>query len=176
MTIDRRTLPKIDSEIKRSWQPRREDRSAGGVAFELVTDIGRNGLASKRVRIALIATKKRTRWQLPKGTIEESEESFQTALREVHEETGLKTELEHFLQTIEYWYWDTFRKSVPYLVQKQVDFYLLRVTGGHLSDDNYEVDGVGWFSPIDVIAQLSFDDERAVVEQAIAMLEARTAG
>ena len=171
MAIDRQTLPKIDDDIRRSWQPRRLDRSAGGIAYDLITVAPDDLSATQSVRIALIATHKGSRWQLPKGTIEEGEESLQTALREVHEETGLETELEHFLQTVEYWYWDTFRKSVPHLVQKQVDFYLLRVVSGQLSDDSYEVDGVGWFSPADAIVQLTFDDERAVLERSVATLD-----
>ena len=77
---------------------------------------------------------------------EADESSIETAIREVHEEVGLHTVHEGFLKAIDYWYWDTYRKDIPELVHKSVDFYLLRVVGGALSDASYEVDAVGWFT------------------------------
>jgi hypothetical protein len=76
------------------------------------------------------------------------------------------------LRTIDYWYWDTYRKDVPELVHKTVDFYLLRVVGGELSDASYEVDAVGWFTFDQAEAMLTFPGERAVVQQARAYLAA----
>ncbi len=131
--------PEISAQTKRNWRPAREDHSAGGVAYRR-TETG-------HLELALIATHGGARWQLPKGSVESGETPQETALREVEEEAGLTTVYEHFLKTIDYWYWDTYRKTTPELVHKQVDFFLLRVVGGELSDRSYEVDGVGWFSP-----------------------------
>ena len=124
------------------------------------------------LEIALIATRSGTRWQLPKGTCESGENAEQTALREVAEEVGLQTACEGFLQTIEYWYWDTYRKETPELVRKQVDFFLLRVTGGELSDASIEVDGVAWFTAADALQVLTFPGEREVVQAALDRLSA----
>ena len=99
-----------------------EDFSAGGVAFR----VGTEGHEA-----ALIATRGGTRWQLPKGTCEPGETLEQTAIREVEEEVGLRTQVVTFLHPIEYWYWDTYQRSVPELVHKRVDFFLLRVNGRH---------------------------------------------
>lgn len=166
MTINRRMLPSITEEVKQTWQPMRQDFSAGGVAYRRVDADG----AASAVEIALIATHGGRRWQLPKGTREEGESSVQTAIREVEEEAGLHTELDQFLHTVEYWYWDTYQRSEACLVQKQVDFYLLRIVGGQLSDASYEVDAVAWFTLEDALTQLTFEAERTVLKMAMAQL------
>ncbi len=154
-------LIEITEEIKRTWRRRRNDYSAGGVAYR------RTGA---ELEIALIATRSGTRWQLPKGTCESGETSEQTALREVAEEVGLVTACDCFLQAIDYWYWDTYRKETPELVHKRVDFYLLRVVGGELNDSSIEVDSTAWFQPGEALNVLTFLGERDVVQAAIAKL------
>jgi 8-oxo-dGTP diphosphatase len=154
-------LMEITEEIKRTWRRRRNDYSAGGVAYR------RTGA---ELEIALIATRSGTRWQLPKGTCESGETSEQTALREVAEEVGLVTTCDCFLQAIDYWYWDTYRKETPELVHKRVDFYLLRVVGGELNDSSIEVDSTAWFQPGEAINVLTFLGERDVVQAAISKL------
>jgi 8-oxo-dGTP pyrophosphatase MutT (NUDIX family) len=142
-------------------QPTRTAHSAGGVAYrKFSTESG------DQIRIALISTGGGTRWQLPKGTIEAGESPETTAVREVEEETGLKTVNEGFLKSTNFWYQDTYNKSKPVLVHKRVDFFLLRVIGGKLSDQSYEVDGVAWFTPKSALAHLTFDDEQEVVKLA----------
>lgn len=152
----------ITEQVKRTWPRRRDDHSAGGVAYRILA-------AETRpvVEIALIATRSGTRWQLPKGTCESGENAEQTALREVAEEVGLQTVCEGFLQTIEYWYWDTYRKEIPELVRKQVDFFLLRTIGGELSDASIEVDSTAWFTAADALQVLTFPGERDVVQAAL---------
>ncbi|MCB0090323.1 MAG: NUDIX domain-containing protein [Caldilineaceae bacterium] len=168
MSIDRRHLPKITDEIKRTWQPKRRDFSAGGVAYRRIGE--RPDAEPTRIEIALIATHHERRWQLPKGTREAGETSVETAIREVEEEAGVCTELKQFLHTVEYWYWDTYQKSEPCLVHKQVDFYLLHITGGQLSDASYEVDAVAWFTLEQGLKQLTFEAERHVLRLAIEQL------
>ncbi|MBW7883853.1 MAG: NUDIX hydrolase [Caldilineaceae bacterium] len=159
---DRRNLPNIDETLRRTWRRRREDYSAGGVAYRWS--------ASQELEVALIATQNGMRWQLPKGTCEEDESAQETAVREVEEEVGLKTVCERFLESIEYWYWDTYRKHTPELVHKRVDFYLLRVVGGELSDKSVEVDSVAWFTFEQALDLLTYASERAVVVKAACYL------
>lgn len=155
--------PEITDEVKKSWPRSRSARSSGGVAFRAAPD-------GDTIEIALIATRGGARWQLPKGSREAGESSIQTAVREVEEEVGLKTEPVRFLEAIEFWYWDTYRKEPAELVHKMVDFYLLRITGGELSDESHEVDGVAWFTIAQAADSLTFDGERRVVGLAIAVL------
>lgn len=169
MSINRSSLPEISAQTKETWTPTRHDNSAGGVAYRRLTPTDERG---ESVQVALIATRGGRRWQLPKGSREADESSLQTAIREVHEEVGLQTESKGFLQTIDYWYWDTYRKEVAELVHKSVDFYLLHVVGGSLSDDSYEVDAVGWFGLDRALALLTFEGEREVLQTAQARLMA----
>ena len=156
--------PEISAETKQTWQRTRQDYSAGGVAYRRDPQQG-------EIEIALIATRGGRRWQLPKGSREPHETSVETAIREVSEEVGLRTDHVADLRTIDYWYWDTYRKEIPELVHKSVDFYLLRVVGGELSDACYEVDAVGWFTLDQAEAMLTFSGELEVVQLARVRLD-----
>jgi 8-oxo-dGTP pyrophosphatase MutT (NUDIX family) len=156
-------LPEISAQTKRTWRRVRHSYSSGGVAY-------RRHPGNGELEIALIATHGGQRWQLPKGSREAQETSIETAIREVEEESGLRSAHEAFLQTIDYWYWDTHRKDIPELVHKTVDFHLLRVVGGKLSDACYEVDAVGWFSFEEAQAMLTFTGELEVTKLAQARL------
>jgi 8-oxo-dGTP pyrophosphatase MutT (NUDIX family) len=174
MTFDRSSLPEITPEVCRTWRRTRQDRSAGGVAYQYFPIPQPAPEATEQdhtLKIALIATHGNRRWQLPKGSREAGETSLETAIREVEEETGLSTESMQFLQTIDYWYWDTYQKDVPELVHKLVDFYLLQVTGGELNDSSYEVDDVQWFTPAAALEIMTFRGEKIVVQQAMAILQ-----
>lgn len=142
----------------------RRSYSAGGVAYR-PAQVGDD--CAGGVQVALIATARGSRWQLPKGRLEPGEEAVQAAVREVEEETGLRTVVEMFLHSVEYSYTDTYRRIVPETVHKRVDFYLLRVVGGELSDLSFEVDGVIWTTPEDALHRLTFAGERECVRQAL---------
>lgn len=149
-------------ELRKRTHPRRKDHSAGGIAYRFAED--------GACEIALIATQKGTRWQLPKGTCEDGETPEQTAVREVEEETGLVTENQGILKTITYTYYDTYRKEEPVLVNKRVDLYLLHMVGGELSDASHEVDSVAWFTPQQALEILAFEAEKEVVALAMERL------
>ena len=155
--------PEITEDIKKNWPRTRFDYSSGGVAFRRSPE---NGC----IEIALISTRGGSRWQLPKGSNEEGETSPETATREVQEEVGLETEIVTYLDAIEFWYWDTYRKEPPILVHKRVDFFLLRITGGALSDASHEVDAVAFRAIEDAAQTLTFEGERHIVALALEAL------
>lgn len=144
----------------------RQSHSAGGVAYRR-----RTGEPGKVIEVALIATDPAgLRWQLPKGRLYPSEMPLAAALREVEEETGLETEYESFLKTVRYAYLDTYARVVPERVLKRVDFYLLRVVGGALSDASIEVEKVEWVSTEEALGLLAYEGERDCIRLAMELL------
>lgn len=144
----------------------RHSHSAGGVAYRL-----RTVDAQPIIEMALITTDRNgQRWQLPKGRLYPAEEPLTAAIREVKEETGLETEFVSFLQTVHYEYLDTYARTIPERVYKKVDFYLLRMVGGHMSDASVEVQAVAWALPEDALDRLTFAGERECIRLAVAHL------
>ena len=167
MKPEQKPNPYISSQTKSNYQHTRHDLSSGGVAYRTAPD-------GDDYQIALIATRGWRRWQLPKGSVEAHETSQETAIREVEEEVGLLTSPETFLRSIDYWYWDTYRRAQPELVHKTVDFYLLCVVSGTLSDSSHEVDGVGWFTFEQALQKLTFKGEVEVVRAALSALNGQS--
>ena len=135
----------------------RHEHSSGGAVITL-----RNG----QPYVAMIATRGRTRWGLPKGAVSEGETSEQAALREVNEETGLVANIVKPLDTIEYF----FRASGT-LIRKRVDFYLMMYASGELVPQLSEVDDVEWVALPEAIQRASFDSEKKLLEMALQEIE-----
>ena len=96
-------------------------------------------------------------WSLPKGKADGDERDEETALREVEEETGLRCKLDSEVVVSRY----VDRKGRP----KRVRWYRMTPIedGGFVP--NEEVDEVRWVPIDDVATVLSYDRERAVIEQ-----------
>jgi 8-oxo-dGTP pyrophosphatase MutT (NUDIX family) len=132
----------------------RNEHSSGGVVIAV-----RDGAAY----VALIATRNKTRWGLPKGAVTEGETSEAAALREVREETGIEARIIRPLDTIEYFF-----RAGDTLIQKRVDFYLMEYVTGELVPQLSEVDDVQWFELTASLQHASFDSERKLLEMALA--------
>jgi len=135
----------------------RNEHSSGGAVLSF-----RDGVPY----VALIATRGRLRWGLPKGAVSEGETTEQAALREVQEETGLEAAIVKPLDTIEYY----FRGSGT-LIRKRVDFYLMNYVSGTLTPQLSEVDDVQWVELSEAIQRASFDSEKKLLEMALADVE-----
>jgi 8-oxo-dGTP diphosphatase len=130
------------------------ERSAGGVVYRD---------SEGQMMVVLIATRERAVWGLPKGQIEKHENRLEAALREVREETGLRTEHVADLGYIEYWYRDSDSKV---LYHKFVDYFLLRYVSGDVSEHGWEVDEARWLSIDEAMDRISYDNERKVLQRA----------
>ncbi|GAA2545120.1 8-oxo-(d)GTP phosphatase [Winogradskya consettensis] len=129
-------------------------RAAGGVVW-------RPGSAG--IEICVVHRPYLSDWSLPKGKLDGSEHTLVAAVREVHEETGVRAQPQLRLPGIAY----TMANGVP----KTVDFWLMRAGDGPAADpqDPTEVDEVLWLSPADAVAKLSYPDDRQLVEHAAAL-------
>lgn len=107
------------------------ETSAGGLVID-----GLDGPRDSQVAalIGRIDRRGRMLWSLPKGHIELGETAEQTAIREVAEETGIKGSVLAALGRIDYWFVTDGRR-----VHKTVHHYLMRFSGGELSDEDLEV-------------------------------------
>jgi ADP-ribose pyrophosphatase YjhB (NUDIX family) len=105
-------------------------------------------------------------WSLPKGHIEEGETAEQAAVREVKEETGIIGCVVAPLGTIDFWFVAEDRR-----VHKTVHHFLLRATGGELSDEDIEVSEVAWVPLDELESRLAYADERRLIRRATELLE-----
>src|SRR6266516_7968375 len=116
--------------------------------------------------VALIATRGKTRWGLPKGAVSPGETSEAAALREVLEETGLRADIVTPLDTIEYFF-----RAGDTLIRKRVDFYLMQYVGGQLTPQLSEVDDVEWVELSEAIRRASFESEKKLLSAALEQVE-----
>ncbi len=110
------------------------------------------------IQVAMIATRGRSRWGLPKGAPNDEETTEQAALREVLEETGLRGEIVALLDRIEYFF-----RANDKLIRKEVDFYLMRYTGGEMQPQLSEVDDCAWVELGEAITRASFESEKRIL-------------
>jgi 8-oxo-dGTP pyrophosphatase MutT (NUDIX family) len=105
-------------------------------------------------------------WSLPKGHIEAGETAEQAAVREVEEETGIIGLVVAPLGTIDFWFVAEDRR-----VHKTVHHFLMRATGGELSDSDVEVSEVAWVPLQELESRLAYADERRLIRRATELLE-----
>ncbi|HEV7206977.1 MAG TPA: NUDIX hydrolase [Jatrophihabitans sp.] len=143
----------------RRWLRQVDEFSAGGLVVDLNGEVPRGALIGRTDRQG------RLLWSLPKGHIEAGETAEQAAVREVEEETGISGVILGELGTIDFWFVADGRR-----IHKTVRHYLMRRTGGELSDADIEVDEVAWVPLSEIRAQLAYPDERGLVDTAGRML------
>ena len=132
-----------------------DETSAGGLVVDLAGTVPQGALIGRTDR------RGRLLWSLPKGHLEPGESPQQAAVREVEEETGIIGVIVAELGTIDYWFVADGRR-----IHKTVHHYLMRATGGQLSDEDVEVTEVAWVPLPDITKRLAYPDEKGLVDTA----------
>ena len=127
--------------------------SAGGLVYKKIDNI---------LYFVLCYKKKTNRWHLPKGTQELNESIYNTAIREVEEETGLEVQMKTFLSDIFYKFTDTQNNTL----NKKVTFYIMEAIGGCFEKHDKEFDKIIWADSNEAIKLLNYTNEKELVTKA----------
>jgi phosphohistidine phosphatase SixA/8-oxo-dGTP pyrophosphatase MutT (NUDIX family) len=135
-----------------------------GPVLDVSVEVRAGGGVVRRVgpvgpEIALVHRPQYDDWSLPKGKAQPGESDDESAIREVHEETGLRCELGPEVTTVNY----TDRLGRPKIVRY---WLMYPISGGFTPND--EVDRLRWLSHDDAIAALTYGHDRDVVRRAFA--------
>ena len=105
-------------------------------------------------------------WVLPKGKVEEHEDTSTTAIREVYEEGGVKAEVIKYLGEIHYSFKNSWQNHE--VVNKTVHWYLMKARNMDCIPLREEGFVEARFVHINRAAGLAkYDDERDIIEKAI---------
>jgi 8-oxo-dGTP diphosphatase len=137
-------------------------RAAGAVLW-------RTG-AEDKPEVALVHRPRYDDWSLPKGKVDPGETIFDTAVREVEEETGSTSVLGRYLCRVGY---DVPARNGHGMVPKTVDYFTARATGGEF-EPNDEVDELRWLDPSDAEVLLTHRADVDVLRRFCALSAAPT--
>ncbi len=100
-------------------------------------------------------------WDFPKGHIESGENSEQSALREVEEETGVKAEIVEKVGQTEYFYFENGERNF-----KTVVYFLMKFVEQGEATTADEVSATVWLDPDEVEEKLTFKDTKELWKKA----------
>lgn len=109
-------------------------------------------------------------WVFPKGLIGDREDNRhqtkeETAVREVKEETGVDAVIEKGLTPVWYFYtWD--ENGSKEQIKKTVYYFLMRSTGGDITEHDDEMEEVEWILASEVEKRLTYPSDKKVWREA----------
>lgn len=140
----------------------RHETSAGGVVFRLT-----GGEQSPRY---LLIRDSYGHWGFPKGHVERGERPETAAMREVMEETGLRSlTLAGLIDAIEWFF-----RLHGRLIHKWCEFFLMEAGPGGTTPQRTEgITACRWASLDEALSLIQYENARAVLRRADAMVRAR---
>lgn len=128
--------------------------SAGGIVF------------NSKGQVLLTQHSQNKSWGFPKGLIDPAQTSEQAAVREVKEEGGVEAEITGKVGYSEYVYSLNGEK-----IFKVVTYFLMKYLKGDPADHDWEVEEAGWYEPEGALKQLSFSQDKKLLEKALELLQ-----
>jgi 8-oxo-dGTP diphosphatase len=122
-----------------------------------VTVRAAGGLVRRDGSVLLVHRPQYDDWTFPKGKANDGESDEDCALREVHEETGLRCALEDELPATTY----VDAKGRP----KRVRWWVMRTVADDGFTPGYEVDELRWLPPEEAAEQLSYERDLVLLER-----------
>lgn len=148
LTQVRILLPPLILTMKREF-------SAGGIVFN------NNG------QVLITQHSQNKHWSFPKGLLDHPEQTTeQSAIREVKEEGGVEAEIIGKVGYSKYVY-----KFNGEKIFKIVTYYLMKYSSGDIKDHDWEVSDIGWYEPEQALKQLSFSQDKELLEKALTMIK-----
>jgi 8-oxo-dGTP pyrophosphatase MutT (NUDIX family) len=138
----------------------RKERSAGGVVVRRFRGVWQFA--------AIRPYGRRDVWALPKGHLDGRETAEEAAVREVREETGMRTQLDERLGEVDYWF-----RADGTRIHKTVTFFLLRWQSGSPIPQHGEVEEVDWHDLEAAQDVLTYPGERELALRAAEILADR---
>lgn len=135
------------------------EKSCGAVIFRK---------ARGKYAVLLIKNKYTDFWSFPKGHMEEGENEYQTAIREVKEETGIDVKLEN-----------GFRRESVYLIgkrkntEKRVAYFASLTTRAWVVPQAEEISAFHWFFEDEFPFNQTFDNDKVIFTEALAFIKER---
>ena len=130
--------------------------AAGAVAWRRVADEASGSTGASGVEILLVHRPKYDDWSLPKGKRVPGEHILLTAVREVFEETGVRSVLGPRLSPVEY---------ANGAFRKRIDYWSMLSPGDQDSGftSNHEVDEVSWLPLAQASERLTYPRDATVI-------------
>ncbi|OGE28310.1 hypothetical protein A2867_04820 [Candidatus Daviesbacteria bacterium RIFCSPHIGHO2_01_FULL_40_11] len=126
--------------------------SAGGIVF------------NSQGQVLLTKHSQNKHWSFPKGLIDPGQTSEEAALREVREEGGVEAEILGRVGYSKYVYTLGGEK-----IFKVVTYFLMKYLSGDPKDHDWEVEEAGWYEPDQALKQLTFSQDKKLLQQALQM-------
>jgi len=118
--------------------------------------------------VLLIKNKYADFWSFPKGHVEEGENEYQTAIREVKEETGIDIKIENGFR-VESSYLIGKRKSI----EKNVVYFTALTTRAFVEPQPDEISAFHWFLEKDFPSNDTFPNDMRIFREALEFIKNR---
>lgn len=126
-----------------------------------------------RFLVVLSRLTKKPLWEFPKGGVDPGESLLQTALRELHEETGLGEDVLSVVpgfERVEDYRFTSGRTAERTLIHKEVTYYLAVSTSTAIELSSDELSEYAWLEMAEAARRLKYPGRRQMLKDAAALI------